>query len=49
MGFVSRPRFLAKVLSIVDSQQKNQVGVLREHPPISPLSLGERVRRAAFR
>jgi len=42
MDLASRPKCLAKALSIMDSQQKNQVGVLRKHPPISPLSLRER-------
>jgi hypothetical protein len=38
-----------QVESIMDSAQHVQVDVPRKHPPISPLSLWERVRRAAFR
>jgi len=33
-----------KTVSIMDSAEDVQVGVLRESPPISPLSLRERVR-----
>ncbi len=38
-----------QVESIMDSAQHVQVGVPRKHPTISPLSLWERARRAAFR
>ncbi len=48
MDVVSRLRCLAKALSIMDSQQQYQVGVVREHPPISPLSPRERVRVRGF-
>jgi len=33
----------------MDSQQEYPVGVLRKHPPISPLSLWERARVRVFR
>jgi hypothetical protein len=37
-----------KPLSIMDSVRDVQVGVLRESPPISPLSLRERARVRGF-
>jgi hypothetical protein len=37
-----------KPFSIMDSVRDVQVGVLRESPPISPLSLWERVRVRGF-
>jgi hypothetical protein len=33
----------------MDSQQEYPVGVLRKHPPISPLSIRERARVRVFR
>ncbi|PKA69221.1 hypothetical protein ATI02_2054 [Pseudomonas baetica] len=32
----------------MDSVKQNQVGVARKHPPVSPLSLWERVRVRVF-